>query len=458
MMRNEDDGCHYRVDDRGAAYGTKLKVESDNHPEGIGLAVANSSILKTLDIEMEVEEEWIDELLHGVARNRSIELINVEVDYELSVPVDFSILARFFEHNTNFRFLMVSGIPSMETLISVLPKCKSGRLQYIGIDKTFSSEEESVALFESLEGISTLREIVFNDCDVGRTVGSALAKLLKSPSCSIENLTLGCRTEYMSAWLNSYNVDDDGVSCIGDALSVNRSLKYLDLNWNEEITLEGWQGFASNLNAPNNTLRQIIVSQCRIDDEGARVIATALAEKTCVTVLDMSENSITPIGLMSIFTVLLQNKPSLEKLILDDNEIREEDLTDTEWSVLSLALCDSSSINSTYSSNHNFRTLQIWNNNRAQEGIPEDIVTLLRMNKNDDKAKVAHQKILKHHFSGGDAGMGSTGVPETLLPFVIEWMGRYKHGYSAIHNLVRGTPTLFGVGENSQPGMKRKRG
>jgi hypothetical protein len=457
MMRNEDDGCHYHVDDRGAAYGTKLKVESDNHPEGIGLAVANSTILKTLEIEMEIEEEWIDELLHGVARNRSIELINVEVDYEISVPVDFSILAPFFEHNANFRFLVVSGISTFETLVSVLPKCKNGRLQYIGIDKIFCGEEKSVAFFKSLEGIYTLRELVFNDCDVGRTEGSALAKLLKSPSCLIENLCLGCNTEYMSAWLNSYNVDDDGVSCIGDALSVNKSLKYLNLNWNEEITLEGWQGFASSLNAPNNTLQQIIVSQCRIDDEGARVIVTALAEKTSVNVLDMRDNSITSAGLTSIFTVLLQNKPSLEKLILDDNEIRVEDLTDTDWSVLSLALCDSSSINSTYSSNHNFHTLQIWNNNR-EEGIPEDIVTLLRMNKNDDKAEVAHQKILKHHFSGGDAGMGSTGVPKTLLPSVIEWMGRYKHGYSAIHNLVRGMPTLFGVSENSQAGMKRKRG
>jgi hypothetical protein len=436
---------------------------SDYRSEGTGLAIGNSTILKTLEIEADVGGESFDILFRGVALNRSIELFNLykgEYETECHESLDLSPLAPFFRHNHNLRFLLITGISSrvMKTLISVLPECKKGRLQYISFQATFCSREDSKALFDSLHGISTLLEISFKDNDIGKIEGNALSNLLKSPTSAIENLTLGATHEYSVSNSNlceSFNVEDEGIACLGDALTINKSLKHLDLTWNECITLEGWQGFARSLSIPNKILQTIVLSQCEIDDQRASVIATALAEKTSVKVLDMSNNSITLMGLVLVFNILLNCKPSLEKLVLIENEVYVDQLTNTEWNILSLALCNNSSIDMTYSSNHHFHTLEL--SYRDEEGIPDDILSLMQMNKNEIKSEIAHQKILKHHFLGGDAVRVVTSMPEMLLPFVVGWIGRSKHGYSAMHNLVRGMPTLFDVVESSQVGLKRKR-
>ncbi len=249
-------------------------------------------------------------------------------------------------------------------------------------------------------------------------------------------------------------MDDEGITCLGDALTVNKSLKHLNLTWNESITLEGWQGFASILSIPNYTLRTIVLSQCEINDEEASVITTALAEKTSVKVLDMSHNLISNSGLVLVFNVLLNCKPSLEKLLLRENEIIVDEVTDTEWSILSLALCDTCSIDMTHSSNHHFHTLEL--SDGDEEGIPDDILSRMRMNKNENKLEVEHEKILKHHFSAADSVRKVASMSETLLPFLIALIGRSKDGYSAMHNHVRGMPTLFDIRNSSQVGIKRK--
>ena len=96
----------------------------------------------------------------------------------------------------------------------------------------------------------------------------------------------------------------------------------------------------------------------------------------------------------------------------------------------------------------------------------------LHVNGNDNKSKVARQKILERHFAGGDVdenigfARGSTdivqvvaGMPESVLVHAIEWIGRDNLGYSVMNDFVRGFPHLFDPedGPRAAAGRKRKR-
>lgn len=77
-------------------------------------------------------------------------------------------------------------------------------------------------------------------------------------------------------------------------------------------------------------------------------------------------------------------------------------------SVLSRVLCNSSSVDSTFTSNHNLNDVESINSFDAfdvedflDDQPQEDVHRYLAMNKNENKAEVARQKILEHHFSQG---------------------------------------------------------
>jgi hypothetical protein len=69
------------------------------------------------------------------------------------------------------------------------------------------------------------------------------------------------------------------------------------------------------------------------------------------------------------------------------------------------------------------------------------------MNANEDKAEVARQKIMKQHFPvvvTEEVNMlVFARMPETVMPFAIEWIGRTDLGLSLMYNVARGLPTLF---------------
>lgn len=120
---------------------------------------------------------------------------------------------------------------------------------------------------------------------------------------------------------------------------------------------------------------------------------------------------------------------------LDSNDA----ITDMIWKDIANVLCDKTSIGSIYSSNHTLQELCI-----SHLTFPEEVVSLLAMNQNEDKSEVARQKILKHHFlaRGNNANVFSR-MPETMMPFPMEWIGRNRLGFSLMYNVVRDNPTLF---------------
>jgi len=171
---------------------------------------------------------------------------------------------------------------------------------------------------------------------------------------------------------------------------------------NESITLAGWRRLSVCL----RNVTHLGVVKCNFDDEGARAILMALAGNSC-----------------------------LKSLQLDFNYA----ITDMIWKDIAYMLCDKTSIGSVHSSNHTLQELYI-----PHLTFPEEVVSLLTMNRNEDKSEVARQKILNHHFlaRGNNANVFSR-MPETMMPFSMEWIGRNRLGYSLMYNVVRDNPTLF---------------
>jgi hypothetical protein len=134
------------------------------------------------------------------------------------------------------------------------------------------------------------------------------------------------------------------------------------------------------------------------------------------------------------------------------------------WDAFSGVLCDTSSIEATYFSHHALQGIEIgfcnpgsitgWSTVRARD----DIKSLLSMNNNDDKTQVARQKIIEHHFSGRGTDVRLFAcMPETMIPFALEWMGRDNLGFARVYGLVRGLPALFDSCSSRNAAAKKRK-
>ena len=78
--------------------------------------------------------------------------------------------------------------------------------------------------------------------------------------------------------------------------------------------------------------------------------------------------------------------------------------------------------------------------------IAPEIILFLEMNEFEDKAEVARQKILANHFIGEDIDIHAfQQMPESILPFAIEWIGSDEDGFTLLNTIVRGFPSLLDI-------------
>jgi len=187
-----------------------------------------------------------------------------------------------------------------------------------------------------------------------------------------------------------------------------------------------------------------------IGDRGCKAVATLFDEQTFnVQKLSLHVNRIGIEGVTAIIN-RLGNNSSLDRLNLD------HDLVDQN--LFSNLICNTSSINSIYSSNHVLES--IWSSPKA---VGAKLSSLLTLNKNTNKSHVAVKKILLYHpiidvESLFDWDME---VDRSLkaLPFLVSWFqmvvealadeedyGNYRVAQmklSAIYQFAKATPLLF---------------
>lgn len=474
---NEETLRRLERNDPGVAH---LAIEENNWIQGAGHAIGNNIFLVRIEITVSNSENhqddgrWLDELCRGLARNRSIRALKLSVNFG-STDVDiFHILLPFFEHNSNLYRIEVErlGIEMLSqrmtnSLASALSKSKLRMVAFISLQ---TSDEKTAALFDSLNGLQSLLELHAVNIYVQPMGCMALANLLTNPACkihtlgfyhvgfdvytvaiirdaliwneSVTNLNLsGSRVVTTQGWctfsalfshpmsslerfeLMSTSMDDVGITRLGDSLAVNTTVKSLVLSKNTNITSAGWQSFVKCINNPYSALEVLVIKESNVDEETVVAIASALAENV-----------------------------RLKKLFI--NNLGE--FTDRVWEILSSLLCDKTSFERTYASNHTLRTIGIYSGDTEDEesfyylftdrisfsypSSQSDVLDSLMTNLNKDKAEIVREKILKHHFSGD----GSTEdihvfacMPEYMLPCAMEWIGRDHLEFSMMYNLVR---------------------
>jgi hypothetical protein len=450
---------------------TTMKLAPEfNVYDGIGSAVGNSLYLNKLTL-MNV---WDEDMYLGLAQNRSIESLDMELSGDvLSGPTPdidvFYILSPFFEHNPNLRHVAITLIDLNErlfgSLVSALSKSKVlHSIQFNSIDDTeedLAAYQRAAALFRSLRGMSSLLSITYDD--IMNSIGCrALTDLLDNPACRVHSIELNnnyleddsisilCNSPRVKSnlseldltmnnhvtttgWralftvlshpmcslkllcLNDTNMDDQGVTYLGDALAGNKTLSWLSLSTNKGVTTEGWRGFSNCLRSTNCALRKLYIEWCNIDAISAGIFFTALTGNS---------NS------------------RLQELHMTNSRSDLVAVADMDWNLLSCLLCDKSSIDSTYSSNHTLHTVIMGDGDI--DPIPRDIMSILELNTRYDKSSVWRTKILKYNSSrSGSDFRPFAEMSETVLPIAIEWIGRDHAGFQLMYEVVKGCPHII---------------
>ena len=190
--------------------------------------------------------------------------------------------------------------------------------------------------------------------------------------CTALSTLLRCTTTQLK-YLNLYDnfIDDEGVQLLVNALANNNTLQELCLastgsSDSFTVTDTGWKTLSTLLEMPVSNL-QILQIYCNreLGNEGALVFANALVNNSTLEQLDLDDCGITPEG----------------------------------WAPFSKLLCDTSSVNDTYLSNHTLQYLGDEHDLDSEDEHYEDsnICPYLQLNKREDKQQTATIKILGHY-------------------------------------------------------------
>ena len=362
--------------------------------EGAGEAIGDSQVLRRIKIQTDLFEEstsWILELCLGLARNRSIERISLDLHDQYRHVIDD--INTFLECNDQLKSIAIKGLMCSRFVSMILMasqskpclselhfrKCEFGKnecaelatllnyptskIQVLNLDGSMFLNWNCFAILSSaLIGYRTLRILNMNSIYfLDDSIWSSLSSILSHPACSLEKLDISCT-----------GIGDVGMALLGDALAINKTLQQLHISGNDSITSAGWEGFSICLRSPMSALQYLTAKKCDIDEDGFVAIFAALARNSSFVALNAHGNT-------------------------------DEFVSKRKATALCHILCDKTSIKHTYSSNHTFAT--IWGDRYFDRETFDEYASLLDLNKNEDKMEIAREKILTTHFPIGSGDL-----------------------------------------------------
>lgn len=275
--------------------------------------------------------------------------------------------------------------------------------------------------------------------------------------------------------LGNNTIDDDGLEALVDSMADTR-LDKLHLDCEQAVTIRGWQTFSALLEAQSSTLEELSLARNSIDDQSIEALMPAPDAFKTLRRVSFYENRFMSIhGWRALSQLLTKPNSALEELCLSHTNLDDEKavlladslvgnkalkvldlwgsgVTSTRWAAFSKLICDKSSVNKTYLSNHTLSEIRY--------GSPyhptAEIALLLNLNRNPDKTQVAIMKILQNH-----AHLDMKPLFEwefKTLPFVVDWFDRaadyislseeldidvQSKKLSAIYHFIRGLPTVY---------------
>eukprot|EP00985_Skeletonema_marinoi_P000614 scaffold224_cov108-Skeletonema_marinoi.AAC.12 len=342
---------------------------------------------------------------------------------------------------------------------------RSQSIQRVQVNEQLG-EYLSTAILRALGNMTQLEELFYNRNNLDSNGCSVLRTLLESGACKLKEL-----------WLYNDNIGDDGVAALASGLrSIAPSLKTLGLSWNSigndglsalVAALESCTGLeildlsgndfslaAAGLGTLSKWLQTAVLNldelrlrECGIDDEGLQAL-TEGATNHCKDLNLSGNDSITASGLRYLSTSLQSDTCRLENLLIGSINIGDDGaevlarglignkvlrcldegdiaITPVGWYAFSTALCDTSSVNNTYLSNHTVQELFNYSYDEdEEEDIQKSVFLYLKLNK-EHPEDAAVCKILMNHTH---LDMTPLLLWELkFLPLAVGWFERAKH-------------------------------
>mmetsp|Transcript_18063 Transcript_18063/g.30471 ORF Transcript_18063/g.30471 Transcript_18063/m.30471 type:complete len:570 (+) Transcript_18063:253-1962(+) len=325
---------------------------------------------------------------------------------------------------------------------------RNSKLKKLDLSLNNIDDEGLQSLLRGIANCRNLVELNLFGNNVITVVGlRALSGFFQSKSCRLESLNLA-----------SMGVDDERTIVLATGLTTHKSLKHLNLSQND-IGDEGIAALVSGITAAANTsLETLNLSRNAFTTAGVRSLSTLIqSERSTLKDLSINDMRIDDDGI-SILADALTNNTSLETLFLDLHGS-----TSAGKKTLLRLLCDTSSINNTYLSNHTLQTIG-WSDQFIDEG---KYFSLNRQGKQlnpINRRLVPMCKILIHHPDLADMKPFYKWKLK-FIPVIADWFrsARGCKGFfeesietfqrrqlSAMYRFIRGVPMLVADGYWSQ--------
>jgi len=329
---------------------------------------------------------------------------------------------------------------------------------YIDLDDSMAGKiDGTLAFATAIANNSTLKAINFGGCDNFFTTSEwqIVSSILRHNS--IEEL---CFREQL--------IGVEGMNGITQGLTNNTSLKKLNLTECGGVTSDGWIQLSDAIeNNPALPLEglQISASIITITSEVTTSIASILIGNESLKELTLGGRWDMRDEVLFELSNALAGNDTLTTLSLGHvNRVIESRIKDDQSAglkVLSRVLCNSSSIDATFRSNHTLAhvSLRLHDDNYRSAVLPTQLADMLRLNGNDNKFEVSRQKILRCHFDECDT-QEFVDMDLEVLPHVLAWCGRDQRGASLLYRLVQSQASLFDSNNRASKAVavtKRKR-
>jgi len=487
-------------------------------PRRVGIAIGNNIHIKHLQCE-----NFLDEAIcRGIAKNRSITHLHLHEIHHLEVVSELiSILFPFFGNNNKLCCLSLNACELGEAhplFINAITTALTAALSTFNTLKLFDlgansfTQDRAAEIINELRGHTNLNKINLSLNRLGKKGFLALVGVLKV--CKVSDLDLGycdiddeCATilvnalqkdtslkklcldgqyaefqdeqdihitatgwgtlfsllsrnllEELSLYNTSFSLGNEEALVLAEYLTNNSTLKLLNLGENHNMGRTGWQAIFASLQT--TALQSLDIRFNSNRNVPMRDLVRVLESPNCRLVcLYLYRNGLNDDEVIDIAQALAYNK-CLKELGLDTEG---STITKSGWDALSAVLCNKSSFENTFSSNH---TLE----DGVYYGHDSVLGDLLDINKNNNASDAARIKIMRYHFaeeSNDNENEMSSGIRTlsvmdwSILPHVMAWMGRKDdcEGHSTMYQLLRCIPELVEDQTQAKPALgKRKLG
>ena len=384
----------------------------------LGYHIGKCTSLDTLYIRHIPGDIEINGLLRGINRNRSIQDLVIHDDRGDEM---LGKLSGFLRKNKSISCLDLHGFGigcgRAGELASIIRTAPLTRLVFS--ENELCNEAFKMIVTAASSAQSQIECLCLGGNNVGEVGCTRLATLLESRALNkLKELDLDCNS-----------IDDNLLQTLSAGLVNNKRLEKLSLCGNPRITADGLRSLTPFLQSESCALNEFFFYHNNFGDAGAAALADGLTK----------------------------NK-SLKKLWFDPSNCG---MTSTGWQSFATLLCDTSSINNTYQSNHTIELIgESCNYGSPVNQVHERVRELLRLHENANSREIAKCKIFLNHRDLDVEPLFEWGLK--FLPLVVSWFGNIRGcdmlpttnahysklsagKLSAVYKFIRGMPALTAV-------------